>query len=426
MIFIYHCFHVLGAAITTVLPAAHITMVTTHFILCTGDASAASCLSEEEVNRRVQLYVTMEDPDIVVDLRHLHSGQRSKYDVFWEQCEKILQEDVGLAVEERRHSQITHLARVISVRDLLQQVSARCPPSTPVPSRSWLSLQFWPKNVHAQSKVHYTGRFKVKYMVQARQFRKDHEDAHYAAAIFRYQRECAVKFKCHSLFVCMDDKHRIKVGEPNYPVAAAEKGKRVLVRKDEVFEVADHDFTKFSMIPSVSLLVDIPDDVTESWYSGKVFVGLKEGVFEPSSPHRHMTELSEVLEDEHMLAEKSLLFIYSDGGPDHRLTYLSVQLSLISIFLKLNLDYLCAARTAPCHSWRNPAERMMAIVNLGLQCVGMMRGQMCPEDEAAITHCNSMSQIRLASEKRPDLIPAILDSIAPVKILLSDILQRLN
>lgn len=44
----------------------------------------------------------------------------------------------------------------------------------------------------------------------------------------------------------MDDKHRIKIGEPNYPVADVE---RVLVRKDEVFEVGDHDFTKFSMIP---------------------------------------------------------------------------------------------------------------------------------------------------------------------------------
>lgn len=391
-----------------------------------GDASAASCLSEEEVNNRVQLFVAMEDPTIVMDLRHLHSGQKSKYDVFWEQCEKFLQEEVGLAVEERRHSQVTHLARVISVRDLLQQVTARCPPSTPIPSRSWLSLQFWPKNVHAQSKIHYTGRFKVKYMVQARQFRKDHEDAHFAAAVFRYQRECAVKFRDQSIFVCMDDKHRIKIGEPNYPVAAAERGKRVLVRKDEVFEVGDHDFTKFSMIPSVSLLVDIPCDVTESWYSGKVFVGLKEGVFQPSSPHRHVTELCDTLENEQLLSEKSLLFVYSDGGPDHRLTYLSVQLSLISIYLKLDLDFLCAARTAPFHSWRNPAERMMSIVNLGLQCVGMMRGQMSPENEAAIAHCNNMSQIRLAGEKTPDLIPAILDSVAPVKILLTDILQRLE
>ena len=31
-------------------------------------------------------------------------------------------------------------------------------------------------------------------------------------------------------FVCIDDKHRLKVGEPGYPVAAAERGKRLLVR----------------------------------------------------------------------------------------------------------------------------------------------------------------------------------------------------
>ena len=46
--------------------------------------------------------------------------------------------------------------------------------------------------------------------------KKDHEDAHYVAAIFSCQRELAVKF-CHlSVFVCMDDKHTVKVGEPNY------------------------------------------------------------------------------------------------------------------------------------------------------------------------------------------------------------------
>ena len=32
------------------------------------------------------------------------------------------------------------------------------------------------------------------YKVQRRQWRKDHCDGHYAAAIFRYKRELAVKF----------------------------------------------------------------------------------------------------------------------------------------------------------------------------------------------------------------------------------------
>ena len=67
-------------------------------------------------------------------------------------------------------------------------------------------------------------------MIQARQFRNDHEDSHYAAAVFRYQRELAMMFHQHSTFHCIDDKHRVKVG---YPMAAAERGKRVLVRHNE-------------------------------------------------------------------------------------------------------------------------------------------------------------------------------------------------
>ncbi len=146
-------------------------------------------------------------------------------------------------------------------------------------------------------------------MVQARQFRKHHEDAHYAAGIFRYQRELAVKFREFSTFFCMDDKHRLKVGEPNYPVAAAERGRRVLVRKNEVFAVADHDFTRFSLIPSVILSNDIPCDVSESWYTGNIYIGLKEGAFEPSSPHRHITEQSDVVKT-HLAAPTYCISLY--------------------------------------------------------------------------------------------------------------------
>ena len=73
------------------------------------------------------------------------------------------------------------------------------------------------------------------------------------------------------------------------------------------------------------------------------------------------------------MSDKHILCIYTDGGPDHRLTYLSVKVSLVCLFLLLDLDYLIAARTAPCHSWRNPVERVMSTLNLGLQCVGLER-----------------------------------------------------
>ena len=74
-----------------------------------------------------------------------------------------------------------------------------------------------------------------------------------------------------------------------------------------------------------------------------MLVGFKDAAFEMSSPFRHATELSHVLGggDERC---KPVLFMYSDGGPDHRLTYVSVQVSLIAIFKKLDLDFLCAGR----------------------------------------------------------------------------------
>ena len=63
---------------------------------------------------------------------------------------------------------------------------------------------------------------------------------------------------------------------------------------------------------------------------GSVFVGAKDITFEPSSPFRHMAELHSVLQSHSF--SKPVLFIYSDGGPDHRLTYVNVQLSLICLF----------------------------------------------------------------------------------------------
>ena len=80
-------------------------------------------------------------------------------------------------------------------------------------------------------------------MIQACQFRKDHPDSHYAAAIFRYQKEYAILFKEHCNILTIDDKHKVKIGEPGFPVAAAVRGKRVIVSCNSTFEVGDHDFT---------------------------------------------------------------------------------------------------------------------------------------------------------------------------------------
>ncbi len=81
--------------------------------------------------------------------------------------------------------------------------------------------------------------------------------------------------------------------------------------------------------------------------------------------------------------------MYTDGGPDHRVNYLSVKIALIALFRELNLDLLIALRTAPSNSWANPVERIMSIVNIGLQGVGVMRRKMSEEFEKAV--CKSVA-----------------------------------
>ena len=131
-------------------------------------------------------------------------------------------------------------------------------------------------------------------MVQVRQLRKFHPDAHYASALYRYLRSFAVKFSSSCTFASLDDKHHCKVGEPNYPVAAVERGKAVLVSLHKTFTVSDHDFTRFSLVPSVDLLMDIPATPDDSFHRGQVYVGLKDLALEPSSALRHAAELSKV------------------------------------------------------------------------------------------------------------------------------------
>lgn len=122
----------------------------------------------------------------------------------------------------------------------------------------------------------------------------------------------------------------------------------------------DHDCqSKGSLTPSVCLDVDIPSEKDESFYRGQVSVIMKDSVFQPSNPFRHGMELLKMLNQKDN--RKPVLMLFTDGGPDHRVTYHSVKLSLIVLFRRLSLELLVAGRSAPGHSWVNPAERIMSV-----------------------------------------------------------------
>lgn len=380
-----------------------------------GDSAEAETADQKEIDARVYQAFEMEDPDIITDLRCHNKGQPSKYDAFFEKAKQYLENVIETAVDERRHDEMTHLAQAISVPDLLRCVKETCPPETAIPSEQWLRLQFAPKCASTYASLQFTGKLQVKFQVQSRQLRKTPEDTHYASAIFRYLKEFCIKFRDFTVFVCMDDKHHCKVGEPGHPVAAVDRGKRVVVAEDKVFAVSDHDFTK----SSVTMLVDIPESIEEgSFYRGQVYVGVKDLVLEPSSPLRHIAELKQILLDEE-LHSKPILCLYTDGGLDHRLTYLSVQLSLVCLFLSGDFDMLIAARTPPMGSWRNPPERIMSILNLALQAVGLMRSEASDECEKKLRSAGGLGQLREVA-KDPAMRQEMKDSIEPVKVFIKN------
>ena len=92
----------------------------------------------------------------------------------------------------------------------------------------------------------------------------------------------------------------------------------------------------------------------------------------------------------------------------------------------MDLDFLCAGRTAPYHSWRNPVERVISALNLGLQCVGLARETMPEELVKEVTKCNSLNELKNIAERNAAIVGAVKDSLSPVKVLLANIFSRLQ
>ena len=71
-------------------------------------------------------------------------------------------------------------------------------------------------------------------------------------------------------------------------------------------------------------------------------------------------------------------------GPDHRVSFGSVQVSM---------DMLICMQMCPYQSWTNPTERVMSTLNLALQNISLMRHSMDDSLEHSIRHKNSLSTL---------------------------------
>ena len=67
----------------------------------------------------------------MVDLCEFYKGHIDKFTVFWEKMKVYLNE--SSADDERQHGEIMYMAKVTSIRDLVQEV-VKMYPGKPVPS----------------------------------------------------------------------------------------------------------------------------------------------------------------------------------------------------------------------------------------------------------------------------------------------------
>ena len=377
--------------------------------------------------------VHLDDPDIILDMRQLNGNpQSTKFDPFWNELQLYLDE-INLAVDERRHGDVLHLPVAISLRHLQELIHDRlqkkypesCPPT---PSLEWIRLQFWPSNQYNISALKCSGRFKIKYGVQVRQLHRGHQDSHYVSVLLQYVKAFSVQHKSNLLFMSVDDKAIIPVGEPGSPVATGVRGhNRSLVPLDGPQLVAlDHDFHVNGIVPSVTFIVDVPEKHSDSFFNGQAFVTLKDKVNQASNALRHATELVLLVQSYFSDQRKPIMLLVSDGGPDHRVTFGSVKVACMSLFRALDLDMLICVCTCPFQSWQNLAERVMSTLNFALQNVSLSRSKMSEQLEDMIKNKNTLQKLRALIESNPEVGEGLIDSMSPVKAILAQRFQNMK
>ena len=383
----------------------------------------ASTMNHPDMQHRLRL-ISLGEEGLIADLRHLNTGRpNDRYDVFFEKLIELVADKT--AADDRRHGTgVAHLSEWISLQDMIEQAAKKCPDGTPIPSKSLVRLQFAPNNPYTSRAQNFSARVPVQYKIQRRQLRAQHPDNHYCAALFKYLKFKAIELKDHAVLYCCDDKAKLPVGEPDKPVSTGVKGRLSIAQTTTELTALDHDMCMSSLTPSVVLQSQIPESVEQSFVRGKVTTVINDSVFQASSPFRHAVILQKVTES--LEKQPSILLKYTDGGTDQRNTLQSVQCASICLFKEFNLDMLIAVRCAPGQSYINPAERIMSVLNYGLQNCATERARLDEESEKILKRCNSMAELRTAAVKQPQLVEKWKESVEPVQALVQNRFLRLK
>lgn len=118
---------------------------------------------------------------------------------------------------------------------------------------------------------------------------------------------------------------------------------------------------------------------------------MSQGIIEPSTTVRTHTELCKLGKVQKKVSQ-TVAILLTDGGPEHNITFKSVQIAIILCWKSLGLDQFIVGRSCPQNSWTNEIERIMAVLNLALYSMCFTRLPMRP-----ITIGNSTSSASSSS-----------------------------
>ena len=77
----------------------------------------------------------------------------------------------------------------------------------------------------------------------------------------------------------------------------------------------------------------------------------------------------------------AFVLAFTDGGPDHNISFLNVMISWLEYVIMGKCDFLIVARTSPTQSWTNLVERLMSVLNLALSNCALSQDLMSDEIE---------------------------------------------
>ena len=368
------------------------------------------------------------DADEYWDLRELNERDGDKFKPFWNECSKHLELEVGTGAEERRAASdgsVSYASSIISVPIFIRDVAEKLHSqpgfkNAPIPSRSTVELQFYPRDPHKLSAGRFTSRLKVRREMQSRILRKSNIDSHATNALGKYFKTKTVSvrdlareldvlrseslLKLTPLIVCYGsaDKQAIPFGPPGLPISSGVKALGpVLVNIDSAgLLTLDHDCGRAGTLTvSVDLEMVIPDTAGDSWFDGTLHVALRNTTFQPSNGFQHAAQLLQLLRSK---GEPPIyLALETDRGSDHNSNHLVNKLALIALQRCAGILKLCLRHPAGGQSYSLTHERAMALLNLGIQHVSLARGSMSEDCEKMAKSCSSMAATRHKAGRGP-------------------------